>query len=130
MIRLARPGDEAALGKILEETGLAIAGHRYDQWTSPILVAEHDGQIVGFLQGLVGQPYTVLMDMAVLPEHQHRGIGRELLAAMEGLLREMGVTSWLTVIGDTRPGVQSALEQWGAKPTGTGVAYIRHLKED
>lgn len=60
---------------------------------SPPLVAEQDGEIVGFVSvgsgidpGTDGELYAIY----VLPEHWGKGHGRDLIAAGEQRLRELG----------------------------------------
>ena len=126
-IRFATETDISALHQLLVDTGLAVDGLDYTHWTEPVLVAAHGEHVVGFLQAVIGCPYTILTDMAVAPEYQHQGVGRLLLARMETVLRGIGIPAWVTCIGDKRPGAQAALKQWGAEPTGAGTAYVRFI---
>ncbi len=57
-----------------------------------ILVAEKDGQVVGYqAQEIV--VFSLGRGMVVAPEHRNSGIGRLLLARMEGTLRAKGIPS-------------------------------------
>lgn len=70
-----------------------------------VLVAD---ALVGFLVAHRGQPRRVRhradFAMAVLQDHQGRGIGRELLAALDSWATEVGISRLeLTVMSDNEP---------------------------
>ena len=52
------------------------------------LVAEEEGMIVGFLTGMVVARELHLHNMAVHPDHQGQGIGRQLMEAVDAYSRE------------------------------------------
>jgi len=94
----SRPLDEA----------WALRRARYQTWLlrSPgsfILIAERSGRPVGFAVVTPGDGYhgwnsgpqvADLWDLAVLPAERNRGIGSELMDAVEGSLAEKGVTEY------------------------------------
>jgi len=61
------------------------------------VVAEANGKIVGFVLGSVGSPPTELRDVAwieligILPEYQHKGIGKKMAEAWKERCRKRGV---------------------------------------
>lgn len=112
-IRQLEPAD---LPRITE---IARHGMEFDEITEPLiaektvdapdrvaelgLVAEHDGRVVGFAQGALGagdankgRGYVRLL--VVDPAHRCRGIGSELIRALEDHLREKGV--WTITVMD------------------------------
>jgi aminoglycoside 6'-N-acetyltransferase I len=66
------------------------------------LVAEEDGRLIGFAEasvrnyaeGAPGGPAAYLEGIWIEPEHRRRGVGRALLAAVEGWARRQGF-AWL-----------------------------------
>lgn len=60
------------------------------------LVAEHDGQLIGFalfftnFSTFLGKPGLYLEDLYVQPAHRGAGVGRALLMHLAGLARERG----------------------------------------
>jgi ribosomal protein S18 acetylase RimI-like enzyme len=76
---------------------------RFQKQPGGILVAEEDGQVVGYVAlWLEPEPedywtslsgYAYISDLAVLPEHRGRGLGRALLAAAETLARQFGASA-------------------------------------
>jgi len=76
----------------LEALSLKEAVERHRRWP-PELVAEQDGEIVGFVSvGASRDPGTdgELFAIYVHPEHWGTGVGRALLDAGEGELRRLG----------------------------------------
>lgn len=115
---------------IMQPMSLAVLEHFV--WSKPyfdrlgLLVAEKDGQPVGFVHGGFGPSQerddlssstgTVCM-LQTLPEYEESSLGADLLQAVEGYLIERGAT---TLIGGECPpyipfyhGVRSASEQVG-----------------
>ena len=54
------------------------------------LVAEDAGQIIGTIIGAFDGRRGMVYHLAVAPEHRHRGVGTQLLTAVEKRLRERG----------------------------------------
>ena len=61
------------------------------------LVAEVDGQVVGFVLGRIARSPTELLDVAwieligILPEYHRRGIGKQLIEAWKEHCRQKGI---------------------------------------
>ena len=80
----------AAIGVTAESVARGLEAGTLAGW---ICEAE-PGMVVGFC--LADLPAGELWVLAVLPSHERRGFGRELLARTEGLIREAGHRSaWL-----------------------------------
>lgn len=127
-IRPMREADAPLLRALLEENALTLDGVAYETFSPPVLVAEVDHEIVGFVQAHVGQPYAFITELAVARSHQRRGIGIRLLQHMETLLRYMNVRAWVTYSGEKRTDVHAQLDGYGARCTGAGAAFVRVME--
>lgn len=125
-IRPAKPADLSHVVDIVERCGLAAAGLVYTEWTGVLLVAERQGQVIGFIAALPGKPYAVVTEMGVLPEHQKGRAAGKLLESMELLLRSMGCTAWTAYVGSKRE-VNETMPRLGAICTGDGKMYLKEL---
>lgn len=116
IVRVEQPGDAAAIHRVNQA---AFADHPHSEGTEPAivdalradgdlalsLVAEDAGEIVGHAAfspaRLSGgqQGWIALGPIAVLPEHQGRGIGRALVEGGVARLREAGA-SGIVLLGD------------------------------
>ncbi|WP_125704762.1 GNAT family N-acetyltransferase [Lacticaseibacillus daqingensis] len=69
--------------KDVAETARGIAN-------STLLTARDDGQLVGAIRG-ISDMHTVafIQDLVVLPDYQHQGIGRELLAQFDDYFKQV-----------------------------------------
>lgn len=66
------------------------------------LVAQREGRIVGFLLYYVFEAKGRIAWMGVLREHHHQGIGRQLVARLEEILRAAGVHEvYVGTLGDS-----------------------------
>jgi putative acetyltransferase len=104
-IRDYRPGDAAAVREVLtrafddhgEVADLAEALTARRDHSSPALVAEADGALLGYVQlsrGWVDAPrrlvdILILSPLGVVPTHQRRGVGRVLGEAARDQARQM-----------------------------------------
>ena len=127
IVRPARASDLEAIQKIMAECDLLAEGVAYDDFSGPILVAERQGQVIGFIQAHVGKPYAVVTEYGVLPEFQKGSAAYRLVEGMELILRQMGVRAWAAFVNQSRNGFHDMMERWGAKKTAGGTAYMRHL---
>lgn len=126
MIRPARPEDFPRLAELMRVCGLALEGVQYDRWGPVTLVSERRGEVVGFIQALLGAPYAVITEAAVDPRYHHQGISIRLLEHLETVLREYGVTAWVTFTGEKTDAARM-LDRLAVRVHGTGTAYVRGL---
>jgi N-acetylglutamate synthase-like GNAT family acetyltransferase len=126
-VRPATADDIDAIHSLIRRCGLHDSALCYDDFTPPVFVAVDDDRVVGFVQALLGKPASVIMDMAVAPEYEHRGVGRALATALEDLMRSLGLTAWVTVVSNGRPRMQRGIEQWGALKRADARTYTRSL---
>jgi amino-acid N-acetyltransferase len=76
-IRGARQADWASVRDLLERAGLPIAG--VEEWLPHFLVAEHEGEIVGAAGLELYGASALLRSVAVRPDWQRSGLGRQLV---------------------------------------------------
>jgi hypothetical protein len=126
IVRPAKDGDVARVVEIVERCGLAAEGLSYRDWSGVLLVAERQGEVIGFIAALPGKPYAVITEMGVLPEHQKGRAAVKLWESMELLLRSVGCTAWAAYVGDKRE-VNETMPKLGAVCTGEGKMYLRSL---
>ncbi|HAT53638.1 MAG TPA: GNAT family N-acetyltransferase [Lactobacillus sp.] len=80
--------DKVALGYTASEQVTRQALSRILQQQDILLVAEHDNNVVGYVhatpyQTLYFTPLLNVLGLAVLPEAQHLGIGKQLMSQLE-----------------------------------------------
>jgi ribosomal protein S18 acetylase RimI-like enzyme len=137
VIRPATPDDAEAVARVHVETWRAAYAHALSaeglaslsvtQRTemhrrSPPLVAEVDGEIVGFVAvGPGTDPDTdgELYAIYVLPEHWGSGVGRALMEAGEERLRELGHQHAILWVLEDNPRARRFYEAAGWTPAGT-----------
>lgn len=127
MIRPARVDDLPAIHDLLVTNNLLVDGVDYSDFSPPVLVAVRGQQTIGMVHALIGKPYAIISELAILPEHQNKGYAIKLLRAMELLLRSMGITALAAFVGGHRVRVISQLGRDGWSETGTGVMFVRSL---
>jgi amino-acid N-acetyltransferase len=76
-LRPACPNDLAAIERLLNASGLPIAGVR--EALDGFVVAEHERELVGVIGLEVCCNYGLLRSTAVAPEWRGRGLGRQLV---------------------------------------------------
>ncbi|AIG25088.1 GNAT family N-acetyltransferase [Brevibacillus laterosporus] len=106
IIRTFRLGDYAAITRIWQETEL----NRTDTetmdslakqlaWDSDlVMVAEEDGEVVGVIVGTIDGTRAYFYRLAVSRSSQGRGIGRNLVEALENRFHQRGVNQILIMV--------------------------------
>ena len=127
IVRFADHGDVTAISALLEDMDMKLPGVEYTSFSHPCFVAEVDGKVVGMLSVLLGHPLSVIMEMAVAPEWQHRGIGKELMQAMEAVVKAMGYPTLVGCIRVDRA-LNDSIKAWpGVESTGMGTLWMKRL---
>jgi len=150
MIRRATPEDAEAVARVHIETWQAAYAHVLPRegleslselhMRSPPIVAETDGEIVGFVSvgpgldpGTDGELYAIY----VRPDHWGGGFGRQLIQAGEGRLRELGHSHAILWVLEDNPRARRFYElaAWTADGTvrpiqllGVEVPEVRYEK--
>ena len=134
--RAATAADASAIAALFTDEGYPAGPSdirtrltRFDESTSRVVIAEHDGAILGFIA------------MHALPRFEHddwilrvvalvvdagareRGVGRALMAEAERIGREVGATFVEVTAGHHRPEARHLYESVGYDSTVT--AYLR-----
>lgn len=130
-----RPMDELDIGDIVALDEKIGGQYRPDVWESRAtyylrrdpdgsLVAEVDGQVVGFMLGEVRSGEFGLDEtsgwidqLGVDPEVRGQAIGRRLAAGMMEHFRERGATSVRTLVDEEREDVRSFFDSLGFEPS-------------
>ena len=87
--------------------------------TSVVFLAAEEGQIVGLAVCFVGlstfqaRPLINIHDLAVLPDHRGKGVGRALLAAVESRARQGGCCKITLEVQDTNTPARGLYESFG-----------------
>ena len=126
-------------GEALAGLSIADRAEMHRRW--PPLVAERDGEIVGFVSvgpsrddDADGELYAIY----VHPDHWDRGVGRALIEAGEERLRELGHRRVVLWVLEDNPRARRFYEAagWSTDGTtrpieiaGTEVPEIRYMKE-
>lgn len=111
----------------MEACDLMLPDVSYADWTGLLLVAERQGEVVGFIHAFPGKPYAVITEMGVLPAFRKGRAATKLMESLELLFRSMGLRSWGCYVGDKRDDAKTALIHHGALETGHGSMYWRNL---
>ncbi|WP_019123830.1 GNAT family N-acetyltransferase [Brevibacillus massiliensis] len=106
LIRSFRLGDYAAITRIWQETGLnETESETFDAlakqlaWDSElVMVAEQDGEVVGVVVGTIDGTHAYFYRLAVRPDLQGSGIGRQLVQAIETRFQQRGVNRVLIMV--------------------------------
>lgn len=156
MIRAAEPRDVPVVLELVRELAAyerepdAVAATEADLHAAlfgpdPVagtLVAEADGQVVGFalwyrtFSTWTGKPGLWLEDLFVRPEHRGSGLGKALLVALAGLCVERGWTRFEWWVLDWNEPAQGFYRSLGALPedewtvwrvSGTALARLAQM---
>jgi len=129
LIRAGRPDDAAGVAAVQIASWRAAYAHlfspeqlaaislaeRTEFWRRfPPIVAEVEGDVVGFVAVGNGELYAIY----VRPSHWGSGIGRVLIDAGEGRLRELGTTSAVLWVFEDNPQARRFYEAAGWSTNG------------
>jgi ribosomal protein S18 acetylase RimI-like enzyme len=146
-IRRATPADTTAIGRLgallvrlhhdldpkrfipatsrTEQAYGSFLGTQLDEPNIVILVAEQDGEVIGYTYaGVEGRDYMslrgpagVLYDIVVDPAHRGQGVGRTLLDATLKALKAGGATQVVLSTAERNLTAQRLFERAGFRPT-------------
>ena len=87
------------------------------------LVAELDGEVVGFAGAWDAPDITHVMTVAVVAHARRRGVARRLVTELIERSRARGATSWTLEVREDEPGARSLYEQLGFVEVGRRRDY-------
>jgi ribosomal protein S18 acetylase RimI-like enzyme len=114
----------------------SFLGSQLDEPQAVVLVAEHDGQVIGYayaviegydLMSLRG-PAALLHDLIVDPEYRGRGVGGLLLEAALSSLAPLGAPRVVLSTAEQNQGAQRLFERMGFRRT--MVEMTRELDQE
>ena len=88
-------------------------------------VAEQDGEIIGYAGLMCLRPVGDVQTIAVVPEHEGRGIGSALLRTLHAQARELGATEVLLEVRADNPRAQQLYRRFGYEQIHTRPRYYR-----
>jgi GNAT superfamily N-acetyltransferase len=116
-------------GEVVMTEELLAAGLFGERPYAEVLLAEEDGQAVGFalffhnFSTFLGRPGIYLEDLFVLPEHRGGGIGRLLLVHLARLAVERGSGRLEWAVLDWNRDAIGFYERLGARPNSDWTVY-------
>jgi ribosomal-protein-alanine N-acetyltransferase len=94
------------------------------------LVAESDGEVDAYVFARALGSEAEILNLAVRPEHQRRGIGRRLLGALLARLREHGASRVFLEVRRSNTGARGFYERFGFRSVGVRRGYYSRPVED
>ena len=142
VLREATTRDAAALADLTGHLGYPTSGREMARRLEPILrdqdrvtlVAEVEGEVVAYGGAWIGRgyeadaPHSRVTALVVHPDHRRRGLGAQLLLALERWSRDRGASVIVLTSGDWRTGAHQFYEQLGY--AATGRRYRKELPAD
>jgi GNAT superfamily N-acetyltransferase len=135
-IRAATPADAERIAALFTDEGYPAGPSdildrlgRFDSEHSKVLVADHDGEVLGFVAVHAlprfehSDRIVRIMALVVDAGVRERGIGRLLMDAAESVGREVGAAFAEVTAGHHRPDARRLYEELGFD--GTVAAYLR-----
>jgi GNAT superfamily N-acetyltransferase len=135
-IRTATPGDADRIASLFTDEGYPAGPSdivdrlaRFDSEHSRVLVADHDGEVLGFVAVHAlprfehSDRIVRIMALVVDAGVRERGIGRLLMEAAEAVGREVGAAFAEVTAGHHRPDARRVYEELGYD--GSVAAYLR-----
>ena len=134
-IRSAETPDAAAIWAVESRAfsdpwSLSGIGEMLESANTRTLVAEADGAVAGFLVARSIRDEGEILNLAVLPEHRRRGLGRELLTAGLDWLSKGGVREVYLEVRQSNAAALAMYRARGFRPVGVRTDYYRNPRED
>jgi ribosomal-protein-alanine N-acetyltransferase len=134
-IRSAETPDAAAIWAVESRAfsdpwSLSGIGEMLASANTRTLVAEAGGAVAGFLVARSIREEGEILNLAVLPEHRRRGLGRELLTAGLDWLSKGGVREVYLEVRQSNAAALAMYRARGFRPVGVRTDYYRNPRED
>ncbi len=119
-IRTAAPTDYDAFATLAPELGPTWKVPSAQDWASDLapksLVAELEGQVIGYVIGTPAGPRGYVHQLAVAPQNRRRGAGKLLMHAMAERLRGNGCSEWQLNVEGHNVSARALYERFGLRP--------------
>ena len=122
----------AQLEKVCFSDPWSVNSIRYEL-TNPLsywLVAESDGQVVGYVGSQSVMDEADMMNIAVSPDFRRMGIAREMVSRLINVLSGKQVHSLTLEVRTSNDGAIALYEQMGFELVGVRPNYYHNPKED
>ena len=93
--------------------------------TRQYLIAEADGQLIGYCGVMVVGPTADIQTIGVLPQYEGRGIGTAMLTGMLDEARRRGAAETLLEVREDNPRARRLYERFGFEHIHTRRGYYR-----
>ncbi|MFP9191989.1 GNAT family N-acetyltransferase [Natronosalvus vescus] len=110
--------DDETFSRMLEEPGTAV------------IVAERDGEIVGFTHGVIQGDEGDVLRMNVHPDHQREGIGTALHERLRATLEDVNMKRMRAIDLASNERGRRFYEDLGFEQTGTGTVELGDEKHE
>jgi GNAT superfamily N-acetyltransferase len=119
-IRTAAPTDYDAFATLAPELGPTWKVPSEQDWTSELapnsLVAELEGQVIGYVMGTPAGARGYVHQLAVGPQNRRRGADKLLLHAMAERFRGSGCSEWQLNVEGHNASARALYERFGLRP--------------
>ncbi|MGH7559909.1 MAG: ribosomal protein S18-alanine N-acetyltransferase [Gemmatimonadales bacterium] len=134
LIRRAESADASAIWQVERGTfsdPWSLAGIRemVEARATRTFVASSEGAIVGYVMARVSRPEGEILNLAVLPAHRRRGLGRTLLDTGLGWLEEHGAREVYLEVRESNAAALALYRARGFRPVGMRPDYYRNPRE-
>ena len=109
------------------ETGLFTYFIRDD---AVLLVAEEDGEILGFAGALLAPPEADILDITIRRDTRRKGYGSELFSALIEKTESLGVNTVFLEVREGNDPARSLYRKFGFRETGIRKNYYTDPPED
>lgn len=99
--------------------------------SSHYVLSAWDGQrLVGFGRIVADGIFATFYDIAVDPDYQRQGIGRQLMDMLIGQVKDKGYAGIYLFRWEENPGNQAFYESLGFEPTESGMELRKYMKPE
>lgn len=95
-----------------------------------LVVAEKNGEILGYCDFTLAGPEGELIQIAVSPKSRGGGVGRQLFSEMVEILKEKGVLNLFLEVRKSNHPARSLYESFGMISVGERKGFYNYPKED
>lgn len=135
-IRAAAPGDVSAMAELDRQCFAdpwsegAFRSELTENGRAFYIVAETEGQVVGYagLWAILDEGH--ITNVAVAPEFRRRGVGKAIVATLLDASRQNGLSSFTLEVRESNLPAQGLYSQFGFRPAGIRKGYYQNNGEN